>query len=334
MQLVRLRLLQPKTLSLGLWLFALAMLVLVAMHLPLATLLQLIAELSAGQWLCWILLNIAIILIAVQRWQVLIRLLQFPIGFSRLLAIRQAGQAISFITPGPQFGGEPLQVFWLWKRNGFALHSALLAVGLDRFYELWINFAVLLLSALLLLATRHASGDYWLEIIAMLCGLLLLLSLLVWLLLSQPQRLSNWLKPLTRRWHQHPRLKNSEMHWQQLGSEIKRVVKTQKPGLLLAIGWSLLGWVALLGELWLLLNFFSAEVSIADFLLIFVAMRLSFLLPLPGGIGTLEAAILWSCQSLGVETSAALGVIALMRLRDLVVLAAGLIFWRSLQSAK
>lgn len=326
------KLLQPKILSLCLWLFALAMLVLVATHLPVATLLQLVATLSVGQWLGWVLLNIIIILIAVQRWQVFIKLLQLPVRFSRLLAIRQAGQAISFITPGPQFGGEPMQVFWLWKCNGFPLHHALLAVGLDRFYELWINFGVLLLSVLLLLTTRNLAGDYWLEIIAVLCGSLLLLSFFAWLLLRQPQRLSDWLKPLLSRWKNHPLLSNSESHWQQLSGEIKRVVNTQKTDLLLAVAWSLVGWVALLGELWLLLDFFSAQIDIAGFLLIFVAMRLSFLLPLPGGIGTLEAAIFWSCQSLGIATSAALGVIALMRLRDLVVLAAGLGFLRVLKS--
>ena len=53
-------------------------------------------------------------------------------------------------------------------------------------------------------------------------------------------------------------------------------------------------------------------------------MRLAFLLPLPGGIGTLEAALFLAFQYLSLPATAAIGVIALMRLRDAVVLMAGL----------
>jgi uncharacterized membrane protein YbhN (UPF0104 family) len=65
--------------------------------------------------------------------------------------------------------------------------------------------------------------------------------------------------------------------------------------------------------------------------LILVAMRLALLLPLPGGVGTLEASVLWSFQTLDLPASAAIGVIALMRLRDALVLLAGLLCLRSVQ---
>ena len=48
------------------------------------------------------------------------------------------------------------------------------------------------------------------------------------------------------------------------------------------------------------------------------------LLPLPGGIGTIEAAVLWCFSTLNLGTVEALGLIALMRLRDAAILAFGL----------
>lgn len=47
------------------------------------------------------------------------------------------------------------------------------------------------------------------------------------------------------------------------------------------------------------------------------------LLPVPGGIGTIEASLLWSFQYLGFPASAAVGLIALIRLRDALVLLIG-----------
>jgi hypothetical protein len=126
---------------------------------------------------------LGIILLATRRWQVIIDMLDVPVRFGELLMMRQAGQAVSFITPGPQFGGEPLQVFWLWQRK-LPIHSALLAVGLDRFYELWINFSLLLLGVFLLLASPAADIVDWRKIAVVLLLVPLILSLLGWLLLN------------------------------------------------------------------------------------------------------------------------------------------------------
>ena len=85
-----------------------------------------------------------------------------------------------------------------------------------------------------------------------------------------------------------------------------------------------MAWVALLGELALLLNFVDVKFDVAGFLLILIAMRLALLLPIPGGIGTLEASVFWSFQYLNFSATAAIAFIALMRLRDVIILLFGL----------
>jgi uncharacterized membrane protein YbhN (UPF0104 family) len=77
-------------------------------------------------------------------------------------------------------------------------------------------------------------------------------------------------------------------------------------------------------EIGLLLSFFNISLSFSDFVFLFVAIRLAFLLPLPGGIGTLEAAVFWAFLSLELPAIAAIGIIALMRLRDGIVLIANI----------
>src|SRR5690606_41055301 len=60
-----------------------------------------------------------------------------------------------FITPGPQFGGEPFQLYWLWKRCSLPLYKGFLALALDRFIELSVNFAILLGASFYLFSTTH-----------------------------------------------------------------------------------------------------------------------------------------------------------------------------------
>lgn len=312
-----------KTVPVLLWLAALTLVGWVLSQLPLTSMLQAVASLSPAQGLAWVAVNLAIILLATQRWKTLTQVLNLSVGFTDLLRVRQAGQAVSFITPGPQFGGEPLQIFCLYQRCQLPIHSALLALGLDRFYELWINFGVLLLAVVLLMASPAAAIGHWLQVLPLLVLLLLALSGFGYVLLTQPARVLGWLNNVTRYWQQHPRLRNIETHWQRLGSDLQHAIAEHKPGLLTAFLLSLLGWGGLIAELWLLLICVGLALDLTGFMVILVAMRLAFLLPLPGGIGSLEAALFWAFAWLSLPTEAALGLIALMRLRDAVVLLAG-----------
>lgn len=312
-----------KLLTLTLWLLAFLLAGWTLARLPLQDIAASLAIPTAGQWLGWIVLNLLIIGVFARRWQVLTTMLGIPVGFGRLLQIRQAGQTVSFLTPGPQFGGEPLQIWWLYQRCALPVHKAVLALGLDRFMELWINFAVLLLGVLVLVPAGVTMAEAP-QILLILLLVLTALTLASWLVLRQPRWLGEKLEHLALRWQQHPRLHQLRGHWQLLRSDLQQSVSNQKPALASAFMLSLLGWALLFGEFALLLGFFDLALDLQGFLLIIVALRLAFLLPLPGAIGALEAAILWSFELLQLPVSAALGVIALMRLRDAVVLLAGL----------
>jgi len=147
---------------------------------------------------------------------------------------------------------------------------------------------------------------------------------LAWILVRQPQWINHRLERIAARWQHNHRLNNINQHWQSLGDDLRIALRTQKPRFLLAILLSLLGWAGLLGELYLILRFVGIEADLHSFLIILVAMRMALLLPMPGGVGTLEASVLWSFQTLNLPAGAALGLIALMRVRDALVLVIGL----------
>lgn len=331
---------RAKFVTLLLWLIALGLAAWTLAQLPLADITNSISSLGTLQWIFWLGLNALIIFVLGLRWQLLTQALAVHVNLLELLLIRQAGQTVSFITPGPQFGGEPLQIYWLYK-HGLPLRKALLSLGLDRFFELWVNFSVLLLAVLLLLAgvgqndgnkINTAIGDWQTALVPLLIFLGLMFSL-AWILVRQPQWINNRLERIAARWQHNYRLSNINQHWQSLGDDLRIALRTQKIRFLLAILLSLLGWAGLLGELYLILHFVGIEADLYSFLIILVAMRMALLLPMPGGVGTLEASVLWSFHTLNLPASAALGLIAFMRVRDGIVLVIGLACLRARNSA-
>lgn len=310
------------------WLVALVLVATIYTQLPFTRIPSILARPSILELAGWLTLNLLIVLMLVYRWQLLVRPLNSQISFFSLLMLRQAGQVVSFITPGPQFGGEPLQVYWLWKNFGLPAYQALLAVGLDRFFELWINFAVLVLALILLGYFTTTSAETWLPVLLSLLLFISLLSGLAWILIRSPDRMAVWIERLASRWQQAAAAGTATL--ERIHVELIGLLKGHRLALLMAFFASLLAWVGMGFELWLLLSFFDPQADVNGLILLFVAVRLAFLLPLPGGIGTLEAAVLWVCQVRGLPADAAVGIIALMRIRDALIMGGGLLALRSL----
>lgn len=305
------------------WPVAIALAVWILSRLPFAGLVQTISSLQLTHWISWIALNVLIIALLVGRWLVLTRALMLPCEFLQLLRLKLAGQLISFVTPGPQFGGEPLQIYWLWRRYDVPGHAAFLAVGLDRFYELWINFAVLLLAVLAVMTSRSAALANWSTIAFTLLGLMLLMCLFAWCMLRRPLQIRDWIGRLGSRWQGSDRLRKLDLEFSQLNDSLQQVINARRPALGAALGLSLLAWAGMIGEFWLLLVFVDVPLDLPTFVFLFAVVRLAFLLPLPGGIGSVEAGLFWAFQSLGLPLPAAAALIVLMRLRDVVILSAG-----------
>ncbi len=319
-----------KSIRLIAWIIALSLAVWLIKDLPFRDILESVKRLSIQQWLYWSSLNLFIIFIFVWRWMALTKGLDLKLHFLNLLFLRQAGQSVSFITPGPQFGGEPLQIYLLYKNFSISPGDSFLALAVDRFFELWVNFAVLLLGILFL--TFSGSGlTNWVSAALIIATVLLLLCFLAWCVIKRDAAIAKIINNVGLRWLSSTRLANMNFHWNQITSSLQHLLKN-KLALAIALLLSISGWLLTFFELYLVLSFFNIYLSTSDFILLLVVMRLAFLLPLPGGIGTLEAAVLWVFSVIVLPEAAAAAVLALIRFRDLIVLGLGFMCLRLLQS--
>lgn len=273
-------------------------------------------------------LNVIIFLLFNIRWWLILRALNRPVPFMALNGYRLAAFAISYFTPGGQFGGEPFQVYLLRARNGLPGAQAIAAVTLDRLFELLANFTFLMIGILLILNGGWLSG--FTQPPALLAAFGLVLLPLVYLACLWAGRFPfSWLLRRAGRWGR-PESRAGRMirRLHQLAAPAERQIAAllrQRPAAVVAsLLLSGLVWVLLLGEYWLMLYFLGLRLDLGSAIIALTAARLAFLTPLPAGLGALEAGQILAMQALGAPAEVGLSASLLIRLRDLITGGLGL----------
>ena len=267
--------------------------------------------------------NLLILLLSGWRWWVILRGLGQRPPFRAVFAYRLAGFGVSYFTPGPQFGGEPAQVLLLSRRHGIPTPIAVASVYIDKLLELLANFLFLAFGlATALLSGMVAAGvGFW-------AWPLLLAA--IWLPIVHYRQLRGGKTPLA----QFLRSGSERIGWLWLtraalfvaqGEErIGEFLRRRPAALLGVLLLSGLVWVVSIGEFWLMLSFLGAPAGWTQVVCILAASRLAFLLPVPAGIGTLEASLVYATQAVGLSAGVGLAAGLIIHLRDMLVGACGL----------
>jgi glycosyltransferase 2 family protein len=281
-----------------------------------AALIETLGRLDWSAWLILFIVNALILLLFSSRWWLIVSALGHSVPYLTLARYRLASFGVSYFTPGPQFGGEPLQVYILKTRHHIPTETALASVSLDKIIEMLANFAFLSLGILLVvwqgLFFQRVSGIlifFSAGTVALLLGYLLAL-----LVGKTPLAWTFGRLPLFHR----NQASLGAFRQTLLGAESQvGLFCRQKP--LVIIQSSILSaliWLAMLAEYALALYFLGQETNLLNVLALIVFARLAFLMPLPGGLGALEAGQVFAMQSLGFDPVLGVGVSLLIRMRD------------------
>jgi glycosyltransferase 2 family protein len=312
-----------KTAGLALaWAAVLALIFVALRDIPLAQTAAALARLTGWQIGALVLFNLAILGGMAGRWWLLLRSLGWRVSFPVLLGYRLAGFSVSYFTPGPQFGGEPVQVALLHRRQGVPLPAAIASVAADRLVDLLGNFTFLAVGSLVLVAGGRLGGQVWLLSVALLLIPVLHLAAL-WGGKRPVTRLAAGLhlrlaRPLTARVAQVAG---------QAEAEVADMLRRRPGSFLLAVGLSALVWLGVVGEFWLSLRFLGTGAGITQAVSSLTAARLAFLLPLPGGLGALEAALALAARWMGWDPAVGIALSFLIRARDVFLAGLGGILW-------
>jgi uncharacterized membrane protein YbhN (UPF0104 family) len=85
-----------------------------------------------------------------------------------------------------------------------------------------------------------------------------------------------------------------------------------------AVGASLFAILGIVFEYYLMVNFLEMNINALQIFAALTSMQVAFLMPLPGGLGALEASQVFALGAFGQPASAAIGLTLLMRARDIL----------------
>ena len=289
---------------------------------------HLLAGISPLATMVIVAVNLLLLPLMAARWWLLLQILGASVGLLTICGYRTTASAISYLTPGPLFGGEPLAVYLLYRRHGISLPTATTSVAVDRLLELLASFIVLAccLSAPGFTVGGLLPGTWNFFFLLALLGVFACLLAALFLgarpvsrflvLVNKVGRKS--LSPEVGKSWALPRIiaQSEDM--------AASLLRHHRRRFLLANLLSLAHWLAIFTEFWLMCFFLGFPLSLSQLTAVVVVARLAFFTPLPAGIGVLESALPWVTTILGMGSALGMGLCLIIRFRDLIVNVAGL----------
>ncbi len=305
------------------WVVILGLLFLALRQIPLAQIWDLLSQVKAEQIVGLMAVNVGIIFLMALRWRMILKAMGSTVSLRTLVAYRLAGFGVSYFTPGPQFGGEPLQVHLLHDKQFVPLATAVSSVFLDRLVDQLANFTFLVLGAFtILLSGVTGSGPEngaWIPIVGLfLFPLCHLLALGIGKL-----PVSSLLKILERRLRGPRNLRLVQLICQ-AEDQISGFMRHKPWTFFWVIGLAGFTWLVILFEFWLSLRILGVSPNLTQSVSSLTAARLAFLLPLPAGLGALEASQSLATRLLGWGPAVGIALSLLIRARDVSLAALGL----------
>lgn len=310
------------------WIIGLALVAWVLWQVSLEAILEVLARLHLWQIIVLIVANLAVLIFVTARWWIILVGLGYRLPFGRTLSYRLAAFGLSYFTPGPHLGGEPLQVVLVERQHGLPRSKSVAAVTIDKALEMVVNFSFLLIGIALILRWEFLSGDV--GVIGLLATTALLALPIIYLILTHRgyRPFAGATNPLAHvsfleRWSGKLTAANRAIAASetQMGNFLQ-----QSPGLLvLAIFFSLAGWAAMIAEYWLMVSFLGVRLTILELVVTLTAARIAILLLLPAGLGALEVSQTLAFGLLGLDPAVGAATSLLIRARD--TLLGGLGLW-------
>ncbi len=263
----------------------------------------------------------AAIVLSAMRWRILLAGLDLAPSLARLCAFRAASQTASSVMPGGRLGGEPLRA-WYAIRSGVPSWAAITTVAVDRTLEMASSLAFVVGFALVLMA-RDVPGIERTVAGALVGAVALAIGIALGV---RRLRGGGLLAPLVRSLGlNRPRLAEHATVIEAAEDGARRLLG-RPTTLARALAVGIVADLLTLVQYKCLLAAFALPSSPVDIVAAVFASGAARTLPVPGAVGTVEAAQLWLFGMLGHPPEVGLAVGLATRLRDVAWAAPGAVF--------
>ena len=312
------------------WLIAGLLLVWVWYSVSVTETIALLSQLGWNQIIALVMMNGLVLLILNARWWLILYGLGHRLPYLTLTGYRVAAFGLSYFTPGPLIGGEPLQVYLLEQHHKVPRARAIAALSVDKLIEWMVNVLFLLIGVIFILQQQLFDQAFASRIVI----IALFLSMLPFLLL-----LAIWQEryPISSFWQLGDRVSflRTRPIYQKIGQTIResetvttRFCHEAPLTLLSSLLVSLLGLVALFAEYWLMLSCLGLDLTFTQLIAALAAARVALFALIPGGLGAIEASQVLALSQMGFNPAVGVSISLLIRARDVILGISGL-WWGS-----
>lgn len=309
-----------------LWLLAPLVIWLAVREVPFGEVARALASLGLWQILTLIALNALAVLSFAGSWWTILRALSYQLPYFSLARGRLGAFGVAYFVPGPQVGGEAVQLLWLTQRHNVPLPQAAASVVLDKTLEILVN-VVLVALGLGFLAGRNlwpqVPPEAWFIAVV---ALIALPVFFIWTVYRGWRPLSRMLARLPRRLAQKPLVQKTTATVQDSEQHMTDFCRRQPAAFAAALGFVCLSWFLLLFDYWLSVYFLGVALTPAEALMGVALGRLAILIPLPGAAGVLESSQVLAMTLLGYGPALGLSQSLVMRARDITVAVSGFLW--------
>ena len=305
------------------YLVLIALLYFALRNAPIGDIWAAVSRLTLLQIATLMIVNITIYMFISLRWWIIVRTMDSSISYIPLVLVRVAVFGISYFTLGPQVGGEPLQVLYLQRNYGMTYTRATSTVILDKLLEFLANFFLLVigLTAIVEAGILSTNGSSPVVSLIPMAAILLWPFVHIALMIRGVYPVSAALRAAFPR--------STRKKWIRFIIVSERLAgmfcQRNPRALWAAAAASLAAGAGMVSEYILITSFLGVDLQLWQTVAAWTTSWLAFLVPLPGGLGSLEASQVFTLGAFGIAASLAIGVTLLIRARDLLIGGLGLL---------
>ncbi len=265
----------------------------------------------------------AIDVVLALRWKVILSQLGYKVNFINVYIYRLMGYAVSYVTPSAHVGGEPVRVMML-KRHKVKTTEAISSVLLDKSVELTADLFFGALGMFMLLVSFNVPR---LSYLFMFIALLLAVYLVTRFFMKLRRNERTFVKIMKKmRLDKFKLTKSLIQKMEEVEKSMSLFLSKSMKGFYIAVSMSVILWGCMYLEYFFALKLVGISPTLMQIFLVGVLIALSYIIPVPAALGVLEAGQVSAFALLGFKPDTAIAFSLIIRGRDLLRTAFGLIF--------
>lgn len=227
-------------------------------------------------------------LLTAYRWHIILKALKIKLPFRGTFLARLGGHAVSFFTPIAEFGGAPARAYCIKERQGSSFSKSLTSAIIDNLLELIVQM-VFISGTLLYFYYRFELPlklDFIITGIVVFAALVFIFTIRMTKGRGIVEKFFDFIeRTASDETSTFPYLKEKMKEGERLALDL---FSNQKKVIAQGIGLGVLTYSSSILEVWVLTSFMGFNFTLLQVLIIKVVMNITFIIPLPAGLGASE----------------------------------------------